>query len=38
MGQKQQKLVYLYDNGATLNLFCNEDLLWNVEDVQPIAV
>jgi len=36
--QKQQILLYLYDNGATLNLFCNEDLLWNVEDVQPIRI
>jgi hypothetical protein len=38
MQQKQQKLVYLYDNGATLNLFCNEDVLWDVQDVQPIQI
>lgn len=31
--QKQQKCLYLYDNGATLNFFCNEEVLW---DVQPI--
>lgn len=38
LDQEQQKLLYLYDNGATLNLFCNEDLLWDVEDVQPIRI
>ena len=38
MQQKQDKLIYLYDNGATLNLFCNEDVLWDVEDVQPIPI
>lgn len=38
LNQKQQLLTYLYDNGATLNLFCNEDLLWNVEDVQPVRI
>jgi hypothetical protein len=38
MQQKQQELVYLYDNGATLNLFCNEKVLWDVIDVQPIRI
>ena len=38
MQQKQDMLVYLYDSGATLNLFCNEALLWDVEDVPPILI
>jgi hypothetical protein len=38
MQQKQNSLTYLYDNGATLNLFCNENVMWDVENVQPIRI
>ena len=35
MNNKQQPDTYLYDNGATCNLFCNESVLWDVVDTQP---
>jgi hypothetical protein len=38
MKQKQNKLLYLYDNGATLKLLCTEDVLWDVQDVNPIMI
>jgi hypothetical protein len=38
INQKQSRNTYLYDNGATCNLFCNEALLWDVEDTQPTRI
>ena len=38
MSQKQEKLLYLYDNGATCNLFCNETLMWDVQDIMPTLI
>ena len=38
MKQKQTRDTYLYDNGATCNLFCNENLMWDVVDTQPTRI
>ena len=38
MKQSKQRNFYLYDNGATCNLFCNEDLLCDLHDTQPARI